>query len=299
MFSINMESTNFSKFNLIDGKIVRLTDSQSQPYTFTTQKDYEECSQYCLTSIQFELKRSFQMKEYYVPAAKPYKTFKKLESKAFKPQVPIFATTDFSYNPKLLVIIQGTGQVQAGMWSRSACINGSLDEGSMLPYVQIAIKEGYAVLIMNPNVRTDASTGLPVDEFNSMEKHALHVWKEVVMLYSPAKEIDIVAHSMGGYCTIRIIQQFGFDNIRKIAFTDSVHGSSFTCLKLEEKKKLRQHAINFVTSKKKAGSFEREGFDGCVNLSCGNEKHEYSSGYAIKEVFAFFKNEKYLQSKLK
>lgn len=32
-----------------------------------------------------------------------------------------------------MVLIQGTGQVRAGVWARSVCINESFEKGSMLP----------------------------------------------------------------------------------------------------------------------------------------------------------------------
>lgn len=40
-------------------------------------------------------------------------------------------------NEKLLVLIQGTGAVRAGVWARSVCINESLKNGSMLPLIDI------------------------------------------------------------------------------------------------------------------------------------------------------------------
>lgn len=70
---------------------------------------------------------------------------------------PIFMTKEWQ-QPKesnkgkvALVLIQGTGAVRAGIWARSVCINENLELGSMLPQVDWAVKNEYAVFVMNPN----------------------------------------------------------------------------------------------------------------------------------------------------
>jgi predicted alpha/beta hydrolase family esterase len=101
--------------------------------------------------------------------------------------------------------------------------------GSVLPFLSDAENNNMSVIIFNPNERNDPSTGEKIREFTSMEKHCLWVWENIIKKYSPSKEIYIVAHSMGGYCTVDLVNQFKDDLnnglIRKIAFTDSVHGS--------------------------------------------------------------------------
>ena len=69
----------------------------------------------------------------------------------------------------------------------------------MLGYVQRAREEGYAVLIMNPNMNVDEQ-GQPIPGSMSKEEHAVHAW-DVLVSKSPTKKIDIVAHSYGGICT--------------------------------------------------------------------------------------------------
>lgn len=54
-------------------------------------------------------------------------------------------------NDKLLVLIHGSGAVRAGQWARALCINESLEIGSILPYLRQAKKEGYGVIVCNPN----------------------------------------------------------------------------------------------------------------------------------------------------
>ena len=36
---------------------------------------------------------------------------------------------------RALVLIQGAGAVRAGIWSRSVCVNDSLEKGSVLPFL--------------------------------------------------------------------------------------------------------------------------------------------------------------------
>lgn len=50
-----------------------------------------------------------------------------------------------------VVLIQGTGAVRSGIWTRSVCINDDMMRGSMLPQVEWAVMKGYAVFVMDPN----------------------------------------------------------------------------------------------------------------------------------------------------
>jgi hypothetical protein len=70
-----------------------------------------------------------------------------------------------------------------------------------------------AVIIFNPNERTDPRNNKEINMFSTMEKHCHYVWENVVEKFSKAKEIYFVSHSMGGYCTVDI-----FKNFRIISF---------------------------------------------------------------------------------
>ena len=61
------------------------------------------------------------------------------------PKCNIFMSTEFHVpNPeqnkdrRALVLIQGAGAVRAGIWSRSVCVNESLETGSVLPFLVYA-----------------------------------------------------------------------------------------------------------------------------------------------------------------
>jgi hypothetical protein len=137
------------------------------------------------------------------------------------------------------------------------CINESLDSGTTNAFVQNAYENNMSVIILNPNEREDPNTEKDIPEFSNMTKHCVWTWENIIKKFSPAKEYYIVAHSMGGYCTVDILIQFPdeVNKIKKIAFTDSVHGSRFTKLNIEAYKGLAEKSINFVTSDKEAGTF--------------------------------------------
>jgi hypothetical protein len=48
-------------------------------------------------------------------------------------QCPIFISEDWGKKKKGLVLIQGTGDVRAGIWARSVCMNDTLTLGSVIP----------------------------------------------------------------------------------------------------------------------------------------------------------------------
>ncbi|KAJ7425478.1 Protein FAM172A [Willisornis vidua] len=102
-----------------------------------------------------------------------------------EPKSFIFMSEDALINPdKLLVLIHGNGVVRAGQWARRLIINEDLDSGTQIPYIKRAIgrsrisgnihkiedandgshfdiftngvilkgtKEGYGVIVLNPN----------------------------------------------------------------------------------------------------------------------------------------------------
>jgi len=148
------------------------------------------------------------------------------------------------------------------MWSRSVCINDSLELGTIIPFVKEAYNHNMSVIVFNPNERKDPITNSFIKEFNRMESHCLWVYQNVIKTFSNTKEIYFVSHSMGGYCTIDILKNFKDDLntrlIKKIAFTDSVHGRRFNILDNLTYNNLVSNSINFVTSELKAGEFIKD-----------------------------------------
>ena len=106
-------------------------------------------------------------------------------------QCKILTTKDFLTNPKCLILIQGTGVVRLGQWARSVCINENLNLGTMIPYVDKAIKNNYSVIIFNPNERKDFKTGEKIEEFITMEKHSVYVYNNIIKFLDLMSKKDI------------------------------------------------------------------------------------------------------------
>ena len=83
----------------------------------------------------------------------------------------VLASPDLSTADKVFILIQGSGGVRAGQWSRSLCRNETLKEGSILPHVVEATRQGYALLILNPNHNTDEEDGRPIPGSESQIEH--------------------------------------------------------------------------------------------------------------------------------
>ena len=100
---------------------------------------------------------------------------------------------------------------------------------------------------------------------------------------------------MGGACTVEILLQNKEDllsgKIKKIAFTDSVHGEEYKDLGKKGIEQFRKISRNYVGSKQKVGEFERDyttSYGGVNCYSSGHPRHEYTSGCAIDEIFKYF-----------
>ena len=136
-----------------------------------------------------------------------------------------FRNPDWEINSKgrALVLIQGSGEVRAGIWTRSVCINEGLKTGSMLPMIDLCKKKGIAVLVMNPNYNRDSETGTTIPLNETMTEHACFVWEKYV-LKSGFQDISVVAHSDGGSCLQAIQIRFKdtfYQQVKKISYTDA------------------------------------------------------------------------------
>jgi len=131
-------------------------------------------------------------------------------------KVPIFASPSLD-SDVLYVLIQGAGSVSPGQWARSLCINNSLREGTMFPYLEEITKRNGSVLVLNPNQRGVCS--------ESPEMHVLYVYDNLIRC-SKANRIVIIAHSYGGVSTVSLLDARGNEVVNRLAaigFTDSVH----------------------------------------------------------------------------
>ena len=255
-------------------------------------QEYDLVGMYVQSYVENLIIKKFDLNILYVPN-KENKNFEiRDESTA---QCKILTSKNFMKNEKCLILIQGTGVVRLGQWARSVCINENLTLGTMIPYVEQALKNNYSVIIMNPNERKDFKTEETIEEFNTMQKHSVYVYNNIIKINNNIKEIYIVAHSMGGECTVEILLNNEEDllngRIKKIAFTDSVHGTEYEKLGKKGIKIFREISRNYVGSDKPVGTFVRSyktSYGGVDCYSSGHKKHEYTSGTAINEIFKYF-----------
>ena len=258
-----------------------------------TQKEYELVGEYVEKYIENKLIDTFNLEILFVPNKNLTDFSNRDENQS---QCKILITHDFLTNPKCLMLIQGTGAVRLGQWARSVCINENIYLGSMIPYVKKALDNKWSVIIFNPNERRDfINRNNRIEEFSTMEKHCLYVYNNIVKKNNIIKEIYIVAHSMGGECTVQILLDNKEDllsgKIKKIAFTDSVHGPNYKKLGIEGINKFREISRDYIGSDEPAGTFIKDynnSYGGVDCYSSGHSRHEYTSGYAIEEVFKFF-----------
>ena len=254
--------------------------------------EYEKVGKYVQKYVEDLLIITFDLTILYVPNNKSSNfEIRDIE----QAQSKILITKDFPTNPKCLMLIQGTGAVRLGQWARSVCINENLELGTMKPYIEKAKQNKFSVIIYNPNERRDFDTGENIKEFFTMERHSVYVYNNIVKKNQNIKEIYIVAHSMGGECTVRILLENKEDllsgKIKKIAFTDSVHGESYEKLGRDGVKRFREISRNYIGSVEPVGKFVRDyttSYGGVDCYSSGDRRHEYTSGTAINKVFEFF-----------
>ena len=194
-----------------------------------------------------------------------------------------------------MILVQGAGNVKLGEWAKSVCINENLKLGSMIPFVEIAKKKNYSILILNPNEKYGLD-GITKNMFKNMKEHCEYVYRNIIHKNNKIKEIYFISHSLGGECTVEILKLFEDDllngRIKKIAFTDSLHGGAFLDLSKEGINIFKKISRNYVASNEEKGKFLENltQFSGCDVYSSGTNIHEYTTGCCIENVFNFLEN---------
>ncbi|XP_036674087.3 FAM172 family protein homolog CG10038 [Drosophila suzukii] len=195
---------------------------------------------------------------------------------------------------KLLVLIHGSGLVNAGQWARSLIINNSLDHGSQLPYVRKAQKLGYDLLITNANDCKRFCNGKenPIKGVETSRDHMKYVWENIVLPSNP-ESVAIVGHSYGGCLTLDLVDnysKFFKESVFAIAFTDAAMGSP----QAKNRDYLSEVACDWVASSSPLDTPVSQSNKSIRKVSAGHTKHEWTSYSAIDSVFQFIE-EKYEQ----
>jgi hypothetical protein len=131
----------------------------------------------------------------------------------------IFISSDFWKCERLLVIIQSSGAVRPGQWSRSLCITHSIHAGSIVDYLELAKESGMGVIILNPNYNQIKlrvlSLDQPVGTMNAQHAYDIpghhgHI-QHILSVYDShisqcqAKEMFFVANGHGGDTLLQLL----------------------------------------------------------------------------------------------
>ncbi|XP_042890639.1 cotranscriptional regulator FAM172A-like [Penaeus japonicus] len=216
------------------------------------------------------------------------------DAKPSEPQTFVFVSDDLMTNDKkLMILIQGSGAVRAGQWSRKLTINDSLESGTQIPYIQRARRDGYAVLVMNinDNMRMMEGRNIKIRGSENAEAHAIHVWEHYVR-ETRAKHIAIMAHSYGGSIAVRLFEKFREefeDRVFAMAFTSSTHKMSNP----SQYTQLIKISRHWMTSNEPLDKELSANVNGIKQVSSGTPMHEWTSAKSIDSIFAFFR-ERYI-----
>ena len=137
---------------------------------------------------------------------------------------PIFISKDLDSNERCMLLIQGSGDVRAGIWARSVNMNDLTSLGSVFPQLDFARQYGYSVIVANHNYNTDEDGNEVHESINDMESHCTYLWSNFISGNNNIKEIVIIAHSAGGVCAESIItrnMKEVKEKVRFVAFTDA------------------------------------------------------------------------------
>ncbi|TYZ65868.1 hypothetical protein PybrP1_005601 [[Pythium] brassicae (nom. inval.)] len=146
----------------------------------------------------------------------------------------IFHTShNFGVAEKLLVFVCSSRGLSCGIWSRSLLLHDGVTVGSMIPYFQAAIRAGYGVLVMNPNMNTQVMPGeggaapqkLPIHGSSTQEEHCEHVWKKYIFP-AAAHKIHFIAYGYGGALVAGLVATYRHElksRLGNVAFIESSH----------------------------------------------------------------------------
>ncbi|XP_047503068.1 cotranscriptional regulator FAM172A homolog [Penaeus chinensis] len=212
-----------------------------------------------------------------------------LNSQPGDPQTFVFLSKDFMTNDdKVLVLIQGSGAVRAGQWSRKLTVNEGIEAGTQIPYMQIAQRDGYAVLVMNPNdnSRIVGNQKQVIKRSENAVAHASCVW-ESYLRESRARHIAIVGHSYGGEVAKCLFDKYKDDfkeRVIGVALTSSTH-------KIADRtgyNDLIQISRHWQVSDQPLDTELQTEDNEIQRVSAGTNTHERTSQACMESVFSFF-----------
>ena len=230
-------------------------------------------------------------------------------------QTTVFASPKLEDAKHITLLICGSGAVRAGQWARALCLNSGLSTGSVLPYLERLAARDTKVVVFNPNlshcvvldetalaardvreyytnpsktVDLPIASRTPIAGHETAERHVLTTFDDLIA--RTTCPLSIVAHSYGGVCTLRLLNERPqiLSRLKCVCFTDAVHSVSSRDSP-QVRAFLKEKAINWVQSTKPLDSPESRHNEssGCKCVSAGVDSHEMTSAQAMESVFRF------------
>jgi hypothetical protein len=202
---------------------------------------------------------------------------------------PIYHTKGAFNSPeKLLVLIQGTGRVRAGMWSTRVCAYSGLSAGSALSGIKEAKARGMEVVVLNPNDERNSMFTKRYKTNIGMVRHTLACFEDLI-IPGNANRVFILCHSMGGECAVSVLKKFpewSISHITAIAMTDA-RESRVNVDGLKMRQWCLDHNVNWICSSEEANKQLRDGI-ASKHFSAGTDDHPLSTFKAWTFIWEFF-----------
>ncbi|XP_053560846.1 putative protein FAM172B [Bombina bombina] len=227
-----------------------------------------------------------------------------------------------SKQTSLIVLLQDSGVIRAGQWGQKIIYHHSLEKGTQIPYIKMALRDHGSVIVLNPNdnyvemkqeelqriVKKEddlcfletCNTNdilkanrllIPKRCCSSPEEHTAYVWDHFISK-TAAKNLVFIAHGYGGLVFLDLLCKKGkevMDKVNAVAFIDSRHhGPHQATTDPEIQSWLRANCRSWVVNAKlldrPTGSLMK--LD-CPKVSAGTENHELAPYCTLQSVFRF------------
>lgn len=197
----------------------------------------------------------------------------------------IYVSSDWRSSERMLVIVPKAGS-GPGLWDTGVTLGSSLVQGSLLPYFQKAVYQGYGVLVLNPGTAVDTSSGCPAEATRSG-----HINWACRSFVNPGCELMVVLAEDSGDLAGEFVAANA--NIKAFALLESSHQvTSGTPTSVTDV--LAARAVNWAAASEHQSpavalaALQRS--KGCVCLSAAPGGPAGATPNAVVEqVFSFFK----------
>eukprot|EP00960_Hanusia_phi_P052470 761475-Hanusia_phi.AAC.1 len=213
----------------------------------------------------------------------------------------VLVTDDYETAETLVVIVHKSGTVRTGQWSRRACICCSLEEGSVVAYMERIKERKWAAILLDPASCDDD----PMPDEVASSEHVLCSWDHLIER-AEAKRVFFIAHELGGKSVLTLLQQ-RLDGMMKrcagIALVDGMHAGTWYPfnVKAEYRLFLNERCRNWIRSEKSLGehlSQDEDTFGRAVRplsaddpitlISSGTVDRQRVAIMAMEGIFKFF-----------